>query len=832
MGGMTQAGDPSHRDAGTRSVVAADHTQVMSEHERTLEIVGDNFGANFALAGEFFAALVAEATDGDVLSALDRKIESAHSSLVRCLSGYDSYDTLAFIRMAGSLGDFTDRHESQTKIETSQAVQDVIALTLLGEGLPRRPLTGQNSGQPNIGRATKLASTIVAAAQTRALFQSQQIRQPLGSLAGEFMGYELSVRGRQYQSVATQMNTDLLAGPAVANIIRTALGFDLHDIRAVRVASVEQLNERFFGARDRTADAVTGDKNAIDRDAFLADMNLIMNECRLFGAVSAAEIADRTSVPEQTVAAVLDYFSSRKPSPDELNPALRYAHGQRPTTVEALADSGEYLLLNGFLGEDELRRSIERGLLVATDKGGRKAWDRYNRQRADYTEKATGAALTKLFAGTRPHWEGQNYVGPVAIDHISALGPAGIRTGLETKTYESDLLFVIDGVAICIEVKAGSVTAKARSGNAQRLAADLQKTLKDGNEQAERLTQLLRTNHGVWTDNKTWLSVPDIEEVHTIIVMLDDLGPLSLSMNELANKGIIETDEIPWIVSLHDLIVMSKTFDHPAHFLEYLRRRRGRRLATMVTGVDELDMFMWFLDGGMYFDPDPEDTASQVPIDLPTISRDKRRFDDQGRVRLGTLTDPLDAWFYSSEGLSQAQAPKPRRIEVPWVEDYLATSELAQSPGWLRFGADLIGLSEDAQRHLGNELNRQCRNARSGDRERSITSHGTTSTGSWLLTMSAVPEGASTDHLAEYMDAKQYQTHATRSMLLMFDTDGRLQGSRYRGAPFTRTPELDAAIAVAPLKSLAETFHKAPPSARRATRQLRGKRSGKKGKRR
>ena len=222
-----------------------------------------------------------------------------------------------------------------------------------------------------------------------------------------------------------------------------------------------------------------------------------------------------------------------------------------------------------------------------------------------------------------------------------------------------------------------------------RLATDLEKTLKEGNEQAERLAALIRTNQGVWSREGKWIDLAEVGEVHSIIVMLDDMGPLSLSMNELANQGIVKTDEVPWIVSMHDLLVMSRTFDHPAQFLDYLRRRRGRKLATMVSGADELDMLMWFLNGGMYFEPNPEDVAAQLPLDLPVKGSDQRRFDKQGRVRLGTLTDPLDAWFYHQEGFSQTSVPKPVRSEEAWVEQYLTVSESTKSPGWLRFGADL-----------------------------------------------------------------------------------------------------------------------------------------------
>ena len=171
-------------------------------------------------------------------------------------------------------------------------------------------------------------------------------------------------------------------------------------------------------------------------------------------------------------------------------------------------------------------------------------WPRYDRRRASYSESKAATALTNLLAGAEPRWEGQKYIGPVSIEDAASLGRDADRTSVATREFESDLLFIVDGVALCVEVKAGSVTEKARGGHAKRLATDLQKTLKDGNEQADRLTQLIRINHGVWSADGKWIDLASVDEIHSIIVMLDDMGPLSLSMNELAHKGIIETTEI------------------------------------------------------------------------------------------------------------------------------------------------------------------------------------------------------------------------------------------------------------------------------------------------
>jgi hypothetical protein len=57
-------------------------------------------------------------------------------------------------------------------------------------------------------------------------------------LAGEFLGYEPLVRGRPYESVAAEFNTGLFGDVTVRMVVENALGFTVHDVRAVRAASV------------------------------------------------------------------------------------------------------------------------------------------------------------------------------------------------------------------------------------------------------------------------------------------------------------------------------------------------------------------------------------------------------------------------------------------------------------------------------------------------------------------------------------------------------------------------------------------------------------------
>jgi len=171
------------------SVGGFGHHECVNPEQRRLEVVGNNVTASIVRAAAYYEQLTQQASNSDdFLTYLEEEIASARVALEECLGGHDSFDTLAFIRLAAGPWDFSDVRESETQIENSQAAQDVIALTLLGMGLPRQPLTGENSGQPDVGNAMGLAADIVRAAQTRAILQGQRVAQPLGALAGEFMG--------------------------------------------------------------------------------------------------------------------------------------------------------------------------------------------------------------------------------------------------------------------------------------------------------------------------------------------------------------------------------------------------------------------------------------------------------------------------------------------------------------------------------------------------------------------------------------------------------------------------------------------------------------------
>ena len=83
------------------------------------------------------------------------------------------------------------------------------------------------------------------------------------------------------------------------------------------------------------------------------------------------------------------------------------------------------------------------------------------------------------------------------------------------------------------------------------------------------------------------------------------------------NAGVLLPERVPWVTSLHDLDVISTVIDRPSEFLLYLRRRTEAEVILYLRGVDELDFFALFLEGGLYVEPDPDEVRDAHPTVTP-----------------------------------------------------------------------------------------------------------------------------------------------------------------------------------------------------------------------
>lgn len=443
-----------------------------------------------------------------------------------------------------------------------------------------------------------------------------------------------------------------------------------------------------------------------------------------------------------------------------------------------------YLPLPGALALDEIRRTCE-APLKATG-----SWTSYGRARDKATETLVAETLGALVGGRAEEHNNLRYRDPQNGHDLSAsstVHPTAPST-------EADCLLVLDGVALCVEVKAGDLRPRTRQGGLAQLEGDLTKTIKDAAHQADRLRSLIVDHNGLWRENGSWLDLTDVREVHSIVVCLDDLGPLAMCTSEMVRAGVLPQTHLPWVVSLHDLLVFQHVLTRPEHLLTYLRRRTNRDAALWVTGSDELDFLMWFVAGGFYFVPDPDRIHAQHPGSKPPTSRMRREYRGQGRTQVGTLTDTLDAHYYWLEGTSSQTAECPRRNDPPpALLRLLDAMRDNNAPGWWRVAADLDGYSTRAQDDMcANITHTLARTAADGGFH-TFTTGGTDDTGRWIYIFAAGPNTpGNRDHLQQYLTAKKHQDHADRALAVLMSSEGSPQMTLWLAHPPERDPDLDA----------------------------------------
>ncbi|MBT2473278.1 hypothetical protein J7E68_01475 [Microbacterium sp. ISL-103] len=275
-------------------------------------------------------------------------------------------------------------------------------------------------------------------------------------------------------------------------------------------------------------------------------------------------------------------------------------------TADLIRDTdGNYVSIGSPIGMDCFRQVAEEAL-----NKNPKRFRTYERRRVTVSEEYALAQLTKLLGSNASHANLKYFRANPDVD-VTALGKDAENITAVAEQTEADGLFLIEDVAICVEVKGKSLSRQARGGHVQRLSADLKATIGSATQQAQRLEEHIRVNGGLWLEDRSWWDLSKVREIRSVAVCLDDLGPLATGLDALVRANVVTSDRFPWIVSLHDLMVVADVVDRPAEFLLYLRRRTESEVSLRFEALDELDLFMLFLQGGLYVDPDPERVSEE-----------------------------------------------------------------------------------------------------------------------------------------------------------------------------------------------------------------------------
>lgn len=587
--------------------------------------------------------------------------------------------------------------------------------------------------------------------------------------------------------------------------LEDVLGFTYADVTATFESLERLLNEDeeqrmdLFRSRFEAAiaDAQTAGPDALAAaldNALLGDTPKLITAERITGR--SGPVLDRTK-------AVLSAFSTRIDSALEPSSVVRsFFSGQSTLKFRPLLeyDSGEYQLPHGALHLAAVRGNIEQAL-----KPNQSAWDLYSKRRGDFLEEAALSLLQQSL--------------PLAEVRRSEkfFFPAKGREDLETEPSEftglaeTDGLILVDDVALIVEAKSNKLSPLARSGDKRKVKQDLEKIISKGNEQANRLRQRIVDDGGIRLRDDEWLDLSFVREIHTVVVSLEDLSGYAPITGALIDEGLLSEETIPWIVSLHDLRVVSELLDRPSELLLYIRRRTQLEVTRWIRSQDELDYFMHFLDQGLYIEPDPDTRYKELPELGPPSKAEKKRRREMAPTLLLSQTDAIDGWYFHMLGLRGEPVQKPVVRTTPAISNLVDSLEDSARPGSLRTGAFLLGLSTNFQEEIPRYVKQIMQMVQQDGEPHTITiCSGTSKSDSVVLLLAAVPESSPKrqylEYLQRYLAAKRYQLGVAVGVGFLYaDSDSdQPVAFLYENSLATEDPEMDQLVNEIGLKSFRE----------------------------
>lgn len=720
------------------------------------------------------------ATADDPAAAVGLAFDKAVAEFVEKLRRFDAIRLievarLAFLPMAP---------EGEMPIAAEAGAAEVELLSLIALAARREAADAGAAGPASV--KDQEMSGFVSGAQKElvALFHLAQMRSfaavdPVNKLAMISLlirGAEVWMRNSSYPEMVEATNLALLDGdPTVRATLNAELAFDATDVLAVLNACHDQqqvgMNDRIEAMRMATLRAMAStqggepDRKLLDlaRSKFVSLFEPDADEA----TVAIDDIAASTGIAEERVRAVIQRFCLDIGTATPAEVVDMFVTGKNPMRTRPIivCDSGRIMLPHHALNVFAVRENLEEHLKTSA------VWDKYAKHRGDLLEVRTRAALDRVLPGAY-YRDAFEYFVPANDTEEKTADPAKY-----TKLVEGDHLIVLDDVAIVVEDKAVALSALSRGGKTTRIRTDLTGIITKAADQASRIRDAIERDGGLRVKGEGWVNLSGIREIHTIAVSLDDLSTVLTATAELVRAGLLSLDSIPWTVSLHDLELITELIARPAEFLLYLRRRRNPDVTVMFKAADEMDLFLYFYEEGLWVEPDPAQVRVAFPFLPDPTSGQLRRYRSQQPVILSSRTDALDKWFYAKDrdGASPKIVSKPAMVPSP-TEPLIDELQTRGVTGWLSIGATLLSGATSTQDQFARNADDLLANPSPDGIGRSLTVPITASVDpaeGWLFvwaTRPAIEDPAGAERrLRAYLRAKKYQLGIPRGVVFLYD---------------------------------------------------------------
>ncbi|PZU97082.1 MAG: hypothetical protein DCE90_08065 [Pseudanabaena sp.] len=247
------------------------------------------------------------------------------------------------------------------------------------------------------------------------------------------------------------------------------------------------------------------------------------------------------------------------------------------------------------------------------------------------------------------------------------------------KSFENDLLILLDSYLLIVEAKSGRVTESTRRGAVESLKKILKKLVVEPSIQSKRFSDYLKSNPSLhkFKNRQGELNEVDNSKVREVIrlsVTLESLGILFCRSTDLKEAGLIPSNvETSPTMSLADLEIIFEILQGGCEKLHYLVRREEFEQNAHYIG-DEVDLLAFYLDTGFNIG---ESEFTQNGLSLFGMSN---------------IFDP----FFMRE-MPESEIPKPKPKLTSWWKRIIQQIELRQPDRWTEIGSVLLNFSFDEQ---------------------------------------------------------------------------------------------------------------------------------------
>ncbi|WP_354541440.1 hypothetical protein [Rhodococcus sp. OAS809] len=728
----------------------------------------------------------------------ESRLEEVADRIATLATPHNTFDLLALLRLRFETALAADPiavgHESAAALELGALVLTARGIQTGLEPAEEPESTDLDDVLDNINAAIGEA---MSAGAMLALAATQQDSSPARELGFGSVMREIFVRNPSYPHMVEETLADLFDDPAVEELCRSVIGCTVQQIRQV-FAAIRELYREVWESRaiawaDIASTGVSNTTTPSDVPQYTLDhLRRLADDRSIYPRMTTADIASRSALSIETAQTVLDLFTAplTDRAPGEV--AVDFFRGKSPLRTQPIlrAPDGTYAVPHDALFVHSIRDRVETAL-----KQNSTPWAAYQKHRGDYLERTSIALLTPHLPGHTLH-AAFDYLVPDNEDQ-EKLTPEKY-----TKKVEGDGLIVVDDIAIIIEAKAVALRQHSRTGRSGPLWQDLRRMVTIAAEQGDRLRERILQDGGLRLIDDSWLDLSGIREVHTVAATLDDLSGIATTTHQLVNAGLLTEANIPWIVSLHDLRVISELIDRPAELILYLRRRTDPELTKRIQSADELDYFMYFLEGRLYAEPDPDVLQREIPALGTPSAEQRRRYREQRRTveYFEPLTEEIDVWYQGKlSGLPEA-ANKPQIHSDPWLLALVGDITARREEGWLALATTLLSGDRETQIKFGIMSDALAEKTREdGLSHRIVCPGGSRREDSFVLVwMNVVPgTGSDTAHgdLKNFVTAKKHQLQVSRGFGMLFEAStGKLSATVFDNRLPGADAELDALV--------------------------------------